>query len=213
MQGSVLQILFLGEDSTWRRVSQALTGAPKVNLQAQRVESLTELFRAVSDERGRALALVVDIHAWNFRGLHYVEKVKAQYPTLPIVALYSRAIPEIDAKASACGASRCISFEEFDAESLCGAVESAMAETDTKSDFVLRRTEELNLSLGSAEVVPLTFSKTQVITHALNNLLCVISANADLLSDTLGPNGREARPLFEIKKAARSAAALMRHLK
>jgi DNA-binding NtrC family response regulator len=211
MQGSVLQILFLGEDSTWCRVSEALTEAPKVNLQAQRLGSLTELFRAVNDERWRAV--VVDIHAWNFRGLHYVEKVKAQYPALPVVALYSRAIPEIDAKASACGASRCISFEEFDAESLRGAVECAMSETDAKSDLVLRRAEELNLPLGGSDGVPLTFSKTQVITHALNNLLCVISANADLLSDTLGPSGREARPLFEIKKAARSAAALMRHLK
>lgn len=210
MQDSVLQILFLGEDSSWCEVSLGLADAPKVNLQVQRAESLTELFRTLAEGCWHGLA--VDIHAWNFRGLHYVEKVRAQYPALPIVALYSRAIPEIDTKASACGASRCISFEEFDVESLRGAVESAMAEADSKSDFVLRRSEELNLSLGSSDGVPLTFSKTQVITHALNNLLCVISANADLLSDTLGPSGREARPLFEIKKAARSAAALMRHL-
>jgi DNA-binding NarL/FixJ family response regulator len=211
MQGSVLRILFLWEDSSWSKVSDALVEARKMNIQAQRVGSLTELFRALADGHWHGVA--VDIHAWNFRGLHYVEKVRAQYPALPIVALYSRAIPEIDAKASACGASRCISFEEFGAESLGNAVESAMAEADCKSDFALRRAEELNLPLNSSDGVPLTFSKTQVITHALNNLLCVISANADLLSDTLDASGREARPLFEIKKAARSAAALMRHLK
>jgi len=142
-----------------------------------------------------------------------VEKVRAQHPGLPIVALYSATIPEIAAKASACGASRCIRLEEISAESLRGAVESAMTEAESKSEFMLQRAEEVNLPLGSSDGVPRTLSKTQVITHALNNLLCVISANADLLSDTLGPTGREARPLFEIKKAARSAAALMRHLK
>lgn len=211
MHGPVLQILFLEEDSGWCKISEVLADAPKINLQVQRVESLTELFRALAD--GRPRAVVVDIHAWNFRGLHYLEKVRAQYPALPIVALYSRDIPEINAKARACGASGCISFEEFGAESLRSTVESAMTEADSESDFVLRRAKELNLPLGNSDGVPLTFSKTQVITHALNNLLCVISANADLLSDTLGPSGREARPLFEIKKAARSAAALMRHLK
>jgi CheY-like chemotaxis protein len=211
MQGSVLQILFLGEDSGWCKVSEVLADAPKIDLRVQRVESLTELFRTLAD--GRERAVVVDIHAWNFRGLHYMEKVRTQYPALPIVALYSRAIPEIDAKASACGASQCLSLEEFDAESLRDAVESAMTEAESKSDFVLQRAKELNLPLSSSNGVPLKFSKTQVITHALNNLLCVISANADLLSDTLGPIGRDARPLFEIKKAARSAAALMRHLK
>lgn len=211
MQGSALQILFLGDDSSWCNVSEALADAPNVNLQVQRVGSLTELFRALAD--GHWHAVVVDIHARNFRGLHYVEKVRAQHPASPIVALYSRAIPEIDAKANACGASRCISFEEFSAASLRRAVEAVRAEADSKSDFVLRRGEELSLSLGSSDGVLLKFSKTQVITHALSNLLCVISANADLLSDTLGPSGREARPLVEIKKAARSAAALMRHLK
>lgn len=211
MQGSVLQVLFLGEDSAWCKVSEALAEAPTANLQVQRAGSLTELFRALAD--GHWHAVVVDIHAWNFRGLHYVEKVKALYPASPIVALYSRAIPEIDAKANACGACQCISFEEFSAESLRSAVETVMAKADSESDSLLRRGEELNLSLGSSDGVLLKFSKTQVITHALGNLLCVISANADLLSDTLGPSGREARPLFEIKKAARSAAALMRHLK
>jgi DNA-binding NtrC family response regulator len=209
MQGSVLQILFLGENSTWSTFSQALLDDPDTGLQLQRVESLTELFRALIDGRWHALA--VDIHAWNFRGLHYLEKVRAQYPALPIVALHSGTIPELDAKASACGASRCISFENLDARSLRDAVESVLA--DARAEFLVRRDSESDLTLSTSDGVTLTFSKTQVITHALNNLLCVISANADILADKLDVNGREARPLFEIKKAARSAAALMRHLK
>jgi hypothetical protein len=76
----------------------------------------------------------------------------------------------------------------------------------------------MNLPLQNPEGVAMTFSKNQVITHALNNLLCVISANADILADKLsdstGPGiGPDFRPLSEIKKAAQSAAALMRHLK
>jgi DNA-binding NarL/FixJ family response regulator len=209
MQGSVLQILFLGEESSWLKVSQALLEALDTHLQVRRVDSVTELFRALTEKPWDALT--VDIHAWNFRGLHYVEKVRSQHPGLAIVALHSSAIPELVAKATACGASRCISLEEFNAGALREAVESVQSEC--KSVYVLKRAEEFNLPLSSSDGVTLTFSKTQVITHALNNLLCVISANADLLSDRLDISGQEARPLFEIKKAARSASALMRHLK
>jgi CheY-like chemotaxis protein len=209
MQGSVLPILFLGENSAWTTLSQAIFAAPDTELQLQRVESLSELFRALAEGRWRAVA--IDIHAWNFRGLHYVEKVRAQHPSLPIVALHSSAIAELGAKASACGASCCISFDEFGAKALRDAVESALAQAE--SDFPVCRDVQLDLTVDGSNGVTLTFSKTQVITHALNNLLCVISANADLLADKLDVNGREARPLFEIKKAARSAAALMRHLK
>ena len=56
-------------------------------------------------------------------------------------------------------------------------------------------------------------SKNQVISHALSNLLCVITANADVLADRVGSSGPEGRSLAEIKKAAKSAADLMRLLK
>jgi glutamine synthetase type III len=56
-------------------------------------------------------------------------------------------------------------------------------------------------------------SKAQVLSHALNNLLCVITANADILSEHVDASGPGVRSLEEIKKAAKAASDLMRLLK
>jgi len=210
MQDATLQILFLGEHATWAHLSRIISQAPHASLQVRRLDSLTELFQALP--LGRSDAVVIDIHAWNFRGLHYVEKVRAQYPSFPIVALYSTAIPGLESKATACGASRTISVEQLSADALQSSLDSILAEPNSK--FPLEKTPQLPLPPSDPNSgITVTFSKNQVITHALSNLLCVIAANADLLSDApQAPNGNR-RPLTEIKKAARSAAALMRHLK
>ena len=56
-------------------------------------------------------------------------------------------------------------------------------------------------------------TRNQAISHAMNNLLCVISAHADILSEHLDLSESVARNVSEIKKAAKSAAEFMRHLK
>jgi len=211
MQDSVFQILFLGENSSWSKLSEALLSSPDAPLRLHRLESLSDLFHSLAV--GRWHALVIDVHTWNFQGLHYVEKVRSEYPAFPVIALHSRSIPDLDKKAITSGASRCIALDELSADSLHSAVASTFA--DSKSRYLLQKGSQMQLPLNNPDGVPitLTLSKNQVITHALNNLLCVISANADLLTDRLTASGPEVRPLFEIKKAAQSAAALMRHLK
>jgi CheY-like chemotaxis protein len=209
MQDSVFQILFLGENPSWSKLSQALLAVPDAPVNIHRLDSLSDLFQALALGRWHAVAL--DVHAWNFQGLHYVEKIRSEYPTFPILALYSPSIPELDTKATTSGASRCISLDQLTADVLHTAVASALS--DCNSEFLLQKGTQMHLPLTESEGATLTFSKNQVITHALNNLLCVISANADLLSDKLSASGPDVRPLSEIKKAARSAAALMRHLK
>jgi DNA-binding NarL/FixJ family response regulator len=209
MQDAVFQILFLGETSSWTTLSQALLAAPDVSLNVQRLDSLAELFHSLAV--GRWEALVVDVHSWNFQGLHYVEKVRSEYHAFPIIAVHSRSIPELDAKAITAGASSCISLDKLTADSLYAAVASTVA--DTKSQSNLQKGTQMQLPLDNSDGMTITFSKNQVITHALNNLLCVISANADILSDKLSASGPDVHSLSEIKKAARSAAALMRHLK
>ena len=209
MQDSVFQILFLGEPTSWSKLSRALLDAPDAPLQVHRLDSLAALFHALA--LGRWEAVVIDVHSWNFQGLHYVEKVRSEYPSFPIIALHSSSIPELDTKATTCGASRCVSLDQLTADSLHSAVVSILADTD--SHLILQKSPQMILPLNDSDGVTLTFSKNQVITHALNNLLCVISANADILSDTLNGSASESRPLLEIKKAAKSAAALMRHLK
>jgi DNA-binding NarL/FixJ family response regulator len=207
MQDGVLQILFLGESSSWQRISKvfAVQDAP---LQVHAVDSLADLFQALA--LGRWQGLAIDAHAWNFQGLHYVEKVRAEYPAFPVIALFSRTIPELDSKAMTCGASGCIAFDELTPSTMHAAVCEALEQA--KSQFFLDEELQSHFPRSNGEATALTFTKNQVITHALSNLLCVISANVDLLSDSLNGSG-DNRPLLEIKKATRSAAALMRHLK
>jgi DNA-binding NarL/FixJ family response regulator len=212
MQDSVFEILFLGENSAWAQLCQALRAAPDASLRVQRLESLDDLFHSLAV--GCWHALLVDVHAWNFQGLHYVEKVRSEYPAFPIVALFASGVPDLDKKAIISGASRCLRIDQLTTDALYSAVASTLA--DTKSQFILQRGTQSPLPLRDPDGV-ITFSKNQVITHALNNLLCVIAANADILSDKLSASATgsraDLRPLSEIKKAAQSAAALMRHLK
>jgi hypothetical protein len=212
MQDSVFEILFLGEDSAWDQLCRALRAAPDPSLRFQRLESLEDLFHSLAV--GCWHAFLVDVHAWNFQGLHYVEKVRSEYPAFPIVAIFASGVPDLDKKAIISGASRCIRIDQLTTEALYSTLASTLA--DTKSQFILQGGTQSPLPLRDPDGVTITFSKNQVITHALNNLLCVIAANADILSDNLcasaGP-GANLRPLSEIKKAAQSAAALMRHLK
>jgi DNA-binding NarL/FixJ family response regulator len=214
MQDSAFQILFLGENIAWSRISQALFNAPDDLLHVQRLDSLADLFHSLAVGRWHALA--IDVHAWNFQGLHYVEKVRSEYPAFPIIAIHSGAVPDLERKALISGASRCVALNSLTSDSLHSAVASTLA--NTKSQFILQKGAQMELPLSPSQDVCMTFSKNQVITHALNNLLCVIAANADILSDKLnsasGPGlPPDPRPLSEIKKAAKSAAALMRHLK
>jgi DNA-binding NtrC family response regulator len=209
MQRVFLQILFLGEkSSSWHKVSELLA-QPDASIHVHPVDSLADLFQALA--LGRWQAVAIDVHAWNFQGLHYIEKVRSEYPALPIIALFSRSIPELDTKATTCGASGCIALDHLTATALHNAVCSALE--DVESQFFLDRDLQTHLPANDSGTPALTFTKNQVITHALNNLLCVISANADLLSDSLDGSASDSHPLSEIKKATRSAAALMRHLK
>jgi DNA-binding NtrC family response regulator len=207
MQDGVLQILFLGEPSSWQRISKVLA-VEDPPLQVHAVDSLADLFQALA--LGHWQGLAIDVHAWNFQGLHYVEKVHAEYPAFPVIALFSRAIPELDSKAMTCGASRCIAFDQLTPATLHTAVGEALEQA--KTQFFLDEELQSHFPRSNGETTALTLTKNQVITHALSNLLCIISANVDLLSDASNGSG-DNRPLLEIKKATRSAAALMRHLK
>jgi DNA-binding NarL/FixJ family response regulator len=209
MSDSVFQIIFLGENSSWSKLFQALKEAPTAPLHLRRFDSLAELFQALAADTWHAV--VLDVHVGNFQGLHFVEKIRSEYPALPIVALYSPSVPDLDAKAITSGASRCLSLDHFSAYALHHAVASCFS--DVKLQSHSKKGSQMPLTLDSSDSYAFASSKNQVIAHALNNLLCVISANADILSDQLEDSAQCCRSLTEIKKAAQSAAALMRHLK
>jgi DNA-binding NarL/FixJ family response regulator len=209
MQDSVLKILFLGENPTWFQLSQTLGETPAALLDVHRLDSLADLFQSLA--AGCWDAVAIDVHAWNFQGLHYVEKVRSEYPAFPILAVYSPSVQELRAKAHTCGASRCLPLDDFTVAGLHNAVTACLAKNKAQSH--LRKAAPMQLTFNIRDASTFPSSKNRVITHALNNLLCVISANADLLADHLTATGSDAHPLQEIKKAAQSAAALMRQLK
>jgi hypothetical protein len=102
-------------------------------------------------------------------------------------------------------------LDDLTACALRDAVLSCISEH--KSESHLRKASSMHLTLNIPETAPFPTTKNQIISHALSNLLCVISANADLLADHVSSSGPGTHNLTEIKKAARSAADLMRHIK
>jgi len=209
MHDSAFHVLFLGEDRAWTRVSQCLVDAPRLNLKIHRAQSLNELFLVLAGGAWHAAAL--DLHAWNYQGLHYVDKLRGEYPAFPILALYFASANDLGLKARNSGASRCLPLETLTAEAIHSALLSCFSER--KSQSHLRKAPVTPLSYGITDASSSASTNTQVISHALNNLLCVISANADILSEQLGASGPGVRSLSEIKKAAKSASDLMRLLK
>ena len=71
----------------------------------------------------------------------------------------------------------------------------------------------MSFAYDQSAVDRLPVSKVDAISHAVNNLLCVINANADILSDQLDSTHNATRSVTQIKKATKSAADLMRLLK
>lgn len=208
MYDSDLQILYLGEDLAWSKISQSLADAPRVSLKIHRAQSLNELFLILAG--GAWQAVLIDVHAWNFQGLHYIDKVRSEYPVFPILALYSTSMLDLAAKARNVGASRCLPLEQFSADALHAAVVFSLSEQ--KSQSHLRKPSPVQLAFNLPDTSSLPSSKAQ-ISHALNNLLCVITANADILAEHLNGSASGNHSLAEIKKAAKSAADLMRQLK
>jgi hypothetical protein len=209
MHDSAFHVLFLGEDRAWTRVSQCLADAPRLNLKIHRAQSLNELLLVLAGGAWHAAAL--DLHAWNYQGLHYVDKLRGEYPAFPIFALYFASANDLGLKATNSGASLCLPLETLTAEAIHSAIVSCL--TERKFQSHLRKAASTPFGYGVPEISSSTASsKTQVISHALNNLLCVINANADILAEQLGASGPGVRSLSEIKKAAKSVSDLMRFL-
>lgn len=209
MHDAFFQILYLGEDFTWGKISASLNDAARLNLKMHRAQSLNELFLILAGGNWHAAA--IDIAAWKFQGLHYVDKIRSEYPALPILALYNGSQVDVAAKAKISGASRCVLADQLSPDTLRMAVVSCLAEK--KSQLHVVPTPSVRLSAASTGPDSGEYSKNQVISHALNNLLCVITANADVLSEHVAPSGPGPRSLAEIKRAAKSASDLMRLLK
>jgi len=208
MHDPSFQILFLGEDRTWAKISTSVNES-HATMKIHRAQSLNELFLILAGGTWHAAA--IDITAWKYQGLHYVDKIRSEYPAFPILALFPSPEGELAVKAKNSGASRCLAVDHLTADTLQLAVLSCYSEK--KSQVHSRKAPPMQLSYEVPISASGVSSKNQVISHALSNLLCVITANADVLADRFESSGPEGRSLAEIKKAAKSAADLMRLLK
>jgi len=208
MHDSVFQILFLGENPSWLRVSHALAEAPDAPLCVHRSQSPTDFHRLLA--AGRWDALAIDLHAWSFQSLRVVQKIRADFPAIPIFALLYPSVKDLDKKAQQAGASHCLSLNQLTADMLHTALLSAHSENKTQAH--LRKTSPMELAIDPRHDKRFPANRIGAISHTLNNLLCVISANADVLADRLPDSDPAAHSVAEIKKAARSAADLMRSL-
>jgi CheY-like chemotaxis protein len=209
MYDPVFQILFLGENPSWLRVSHALAEAPGAPLRVHRSQSPSELLRLLA--AGRWDALAIDLHAWSYQGLRIVQKIRAEYPAIPVFALLYPSVKDLDKKAQQAGASLCLFLNQLTADMLHTALLASHSENKTQAH--LGKDSLMDLAPDDPRHDKrFPANRIEAISHTLNNLLCVISANADVLADRLPDSDPAAHSVAEIKKAAKSVADLMRHL-
>jgi DNA-binding NarL/FixJ family response regulator len=199
--------LFLGENPSWLKITKALAQSPFVSLTVQRAYSFDDACRALSTGPGDAVAL--DLHASNFQALDSIQKFRSELPVFPILALFDPSAQDLATKALGAGASRCLSLHDLTAETMHHAIRSLIPERKTQP--AVQKDTDMGLYFRKDSAHPL--SRAEVVSHAVNNLLCVINANADVLADHFADSTLAAHSVHEIKKAAKTAADLIRSLK
>ena len=206
------QVLFLGELPFWLKILQSVVEAPAVSFQIQRAPSLRDALRRLDSERWQALLL--DFSHPSAQELLAARKLHAGISSIPVIALLSISGPQFQSAASAAGAVATLLLDDVNSVSLRTAVLSAInsngGDKDRKNS---RKGSSMLYPHVSEDLDRLPAAKVDAISHAINNLLCVINANADILIDQLDNVRNASRSVSQIKKATKSAADLMRLLK
>jgi hypothetical protein len=156
-------------------------------------------------------ALALDLHASNFHALDSIHQFRSELPSFPIFALFDSSaqdLADLATKALHAGASRCLALHDLTAETIHHSIRSLTAHAQTQS--LHRRHADVTPYFRKDSAHPP--SRAEVVSHAVNNFLCVINANADVLADHFADSNLAARSVHEIKKAAKSAADLIRSL-
>lgn len=204
------QVLFLGELPFWLKISQSIVEAPAAPFQVHRSPSLRDALRRLDAEQWQALLL--DLSHPSAQELLAARKLHDGMAVIPIVALLPIADPQFQNAASAAGAASTLLLNDVTSASLQHAVVTAINSTTLRMSY--RKGTPMTLPLETAVGMDrLPFAKIDAISHALNNLLCIINANADILTDQLDSTHNAVRSVSQIKKATKSAADLMRLLK
>jgi CheY-like chemotaxis protein len=205
------QVLFLGELPFWLKISQSVVEAPGASFEIHRSASLRDALRRLDSERWQALLL--DFSHPSAQELLAARKLHTGISSIPVIALLPIADPQFQTAASVAGAAASLLLEEVNSVSLQTAVLSAINSNGNKDRKNSRKGSSMLYPHVSQDLDRLPAAKVDAISHAINNLLCVINANADILIDQLDNAHNASRSVSQIKKATKSAADLMRLLK
>lgn len=209
MSNSESQVLFLGELPFWLKISQSVVEAPAASFEIHRSSSLRDALRRLDSERWQALLL--DLSHPSAQELLAARKLHTGISAIPVVALLPIADPQFQNAANAAGATTSLVFNDVNSTSLQNAVNSAISSSAPRKSS--RKVVPMPFSPDSQNLDRFPAAKVDAISHAINNLLCVINANADILTDQLEATHNAVRSVSQIKKATKSAADLMRLLK
>jgi len=205
------QVLFLGELPFWLRISQSVVEAPGASFEIHRSASLRDALRRLDSERWQALLL--DLSHPSAQELLAARKLHTGISSIPVIALLPISDAQFQTAASVAGAAVSLLLEEVNSVSLQTAVLSAINSNGNKDRKNSRKGSSMLYAHVSEDFDRLPAAKVDAISHAINNLLCVINANADILIDQLDNAHNASRSVSQIKKATKSAADLMRLLK
>jgi hypothetical protein len=211
MSSASSQVLFLGELPFWLKISQSIVEAPVVSFQIHRSPSLRDALRRLGSEQWQALLL--DLSHPSAQELLAARKLHDGMGAVPLIALLPIADLQFHAAADSAGAAAKIVLNDVSAASLQRAVVSASKGHSPHNPKTKGTPMTVPFDPTAVSMDRLQPSRLDAISHAINNLLCVINANADILTDQLDATHNAVRSVTQIKKATKSAADLMRLLR
>ena len=209
MSTSDSQILFLGELPFWLKICQSILEAPASLFQFSRAHSLNDAVRRLNSEQWHALLL--DLSHPSAQELLAARKLHDGLDSLPLVALLPISDPQFHEAAAQAGAASSLLLSELNVASLQHALVTAINKETLRNSP--RKVSPMSFPLEHSSSERLPANKIDAISHAVNNLLCVISANADIITDQLDATHVATRSLTQIKKATKNASEMIRLLK
>jgi DNA-binding NtrC family response regulator len=208
MSQDAIQILFAGELPTWLNLTQALLDSPGNSIQLHRATSLRDAMRSLAGQDWDALLL--DLYHPPAKELLSALKLHSIFHNVPAIAMFSLSDPDLERAALSSGATTCIPIENLTAKRLQDVTLAVIK--NEKVRHSLREATQMRLSPSGPGKEFMVATRMRAISHALSNLLCIISANADILADQLADSQPARHSLERIKRATKTAAQLMRDL-
>src|SRR6266403_622168 len=194
------QVLFLGELPFWLKISQSIVEAPSSSFQLCRAPSLAEALRRLDSEQWQALLL--DLSHPSAQELLAARKLHDGLDSVPVVALLPISDPQFQEAAASAGAAASLVLADVNVASLQHALVTAINTETLRNSSIKVTPMAFPFEQSSSDRLPA--NKLDAISHAVNNLLCVISANADILTDQLDATHHATRSMTQIKKATKN---------